>query len=94
MSKEIYSNEKKPKTKLSGVTEKDQMNKIIKVLGVPDSNDLSFMSSPKQKAFLATYEQYKGKKFNTIFPAEGDESIHLLKKMLEFNPYFRYSAEE
>lgn len=94
MSKEIYSNEKKPKTKLSGVTENDQMNKIIKVLGAPDSNDLSFMSSPKQKAFLATYEQYKGKKFNTIFPAEGDESIHLLKKMLEFNPYFRYSAEE
>lgn len=94
MSKEIYTNETKPKTKVNGVTENDQMNKIIKVLGVPDSNDLSFMSSSKQKAFLATYEHYKGKKFNALFPVEGDESLHLLKKMLEFNPYFRYSAEE
>lgn len=67
---------------------------IIKVLGVPNEYDLSFMTKPKSKAFLDTYESYNGKNFNSIFPNESEECISLLKKMLEFNPYFRYSAEE
>jgi hypothetical protein len=80
--------------KMYGPTEKDQMNTIIKVLGVPDEDDLSFLTAEKQKAFYATYQDYKGKKFNLLFPDEQDDSLHLLKKMLEFNPYSRYSAEE
>lgn len=80
--------------KSTNVTEKDQMNTIIKVLGVPDEYDLSFLTNAKRKAFYSTYESFKGRKFNSMFPAENDDCFHLLKKMLEFNPYFRYSAEE
>ena len=80
--------------KLYGVTEKDQMNWILKVIGVPNEEDLSYMNKAKQKAFLNTYEHYKRKNLNTLFPAEEDEWIHLLSKMLEFNPFFRFSAEE
>lgn len=94
MSDQIYTDEKKSKTKKNGVTEKDQMNCIIKVLGQPSDNDLSFMNSSKQKAFRATYMDYTGKNLSTIFPDEDEECLHLLRKMLEFNPYYRYSADE
>ena len=80
--------------KIKGVTEKDQMNMIIKVLGALNDDDLSFLTGQKSKAFNATYENYGGKKLSSIFPSESEECLHLLKKMLEFNPYFRYSAEE
>ncbi len=46
------------------------------------------------KAFLNTYTHHKGRSFTSLFPSEDDEWIHLLKKMLEFNPFFRSSAEE
>jgi mitogen-activated protein kinase 1/3 len=90
----IKSDSSSTPKKSTNVTEKDQMNTIIKVLGVPDEYDLSFLTKAKQKAFYSTYETYKGRKFNSIFPAENDDCFHLLKKMLEFNPFFRYSAEE
>lgn len=91
--KSTESAEKK-KIRPLAVSEKDQMNIIIKVLGVPNDADLSFMDLPKRKAFFSTYDNYSGKKFSSIFPSENDEWIHLIKKMLEFNPYFRYTADE
>ena len=78
----------------NGVTEKDQMNCIIKVLGVPKDEDFSHFTLSKKKAFLATYENYKGRNFWNIFPDEDDEWMFLLTKMLEFNPFFRYTAED
>lgn len=77
-----------------GVTEKDQMNIIIKVLGLPSADDFSFMTEPKKKAFMATYTNYTGKKFSSMLPSEHDDCLDLLRKMLEFNPYFRFSADE
>ena len=65
--------------KSNGVTEKDQMNIIIKALGTPSDSDLSFMNDSKRKAFLNTYEKYSGKKFSSIFPSENDDCIHLIK---------------
>ena len=86
--------DEKQKNKPFGIGEKDQMNIIIKVLGMPSEVDLSFMNLSKRKAFFSTYDSYSGKKFSSIFPSENDECMHLIKKMLEFNPYFRYTAEE
>ena len=80
--------------KISGVSEKDQMNSIIKVLGVPDEDDLSFLPEPKRNTFTQIYENYSGKNFHSFLPDESDECIHLLRKMLEYNPYFRPSADE
>ena len=65
--------------KSHGVTEKDQMNKIVKVLGTPSEIDLSFMSNSKRKAFFETYDNYSGKKFSSMLPSENDECIHLIK---------------
>ena len=89
-----FSSEKRSIKKLAGVTENDQMNKIIKVLGFPDGNDLSFLTESKVKAFNATYEHYTGKQLSLLFPDEDEEWISLIRKMLEFNPYFRYSVED
>lgn len=80
--------------KVLAVSETDQMNTIIKLLGVPSVDDLSFLTDPKRKAFMLTYESYSGKKLNTLFPDESEECLHLVRKMLEFNPYCRYSAED
>jgi len=91
---QIMVPEKKSSKKLTFVSEKDQMNIILKFLGVPGDEDLSFLTESKKKAFRQTYETYSGKKFSSILPDEDDECIHLIKKMLEFNPYCRYSAEE
>lgn len=67
------------KSKNHGVTEKDQMNMILKTLGTPSDSDLSFMNDSKRKAFFNTYEQYSGKKFSSLLPSENDECIHLIK---------------
>ena len=91
---EVINSEEINKVKLSGVTEFDQMNAIIKVLGDPDEDDLSFMSEAKRNAFIKTYDNFAGKNFSTIFPSENDEWIHLIQKMLEFNPYNRYNVDE
>lgn len=59
--------------KISKVAESDQMNIILRVLGVPNSEDLSYMSKAKQKAFLKTYDQPKGKSYSSMFPDEDDD---------------------
>jgi len=80
--------------KLAKVNENDQMNCILKVIGTPNNEDLSFMSKAKQKAFLNTYGKYQKKSFSSIFPDEDENWIHLLNQMLEFNPFFRPSAHQ
>ena len=94
MAEFINSKEKATKIKLNGATDHDQMNIIIKVLGNPDTNDLSFMSEEKMQAFLKTYESFSGKNFASIFPSEDDECLSLIKNMLEFNPYTRFNIDE
>ena len=49
------------------------MNVILKVIGAPQKEDMSYMSVGKQKAFLNTYEHHKGKNFSSLFPDEDDE---------------------
>lgn len=74
--------------------EKDQLNVICKTIGSPNEKDLLFLSEDKRTTYYDYYEKYDGKPLSVLFPSESEECLHLLKKMLEFNPFLRYNVKQ
>ena len=71
------------------------MNVVLETLGSPSETDLSFISDQTALKYLSEFPVYKeGIDFRKRFPYANDDSIDLLKKILQFNPYFRPSIDE
>lgn len=81
-------------TKGFRVSKQDQMAKIVEVLGVPDKEQLSFVSDVQAEDFVRLFKGDPKRSIEKLFPTVGAEARDLLKKLLEFNPYFRPSAYE
>lgn len=74
--------------------QKDQMATIIDILGYQDDQSLSFISDEKQIYELKKYPRNSKKEWKEIFPCITKDEASLLSKMIEFNPYFRATAQE
>ena len=70
------------------------MNTILKIIGNPKPEDLSYLSGSQREMFLNMFTKYRGKNLKLVFKDATDDCIHLVKKMLEFNPYFRFSIDD
>lgn len=70
----------------------DQLNVIFKVIGTPPKDDLEAYG--KANKYIQSLGHIKGKAFETLYPEADPLAIDLLKRMLEFNPRRRCTAEE
>mmetsp|Transcript_39853 Transcript_39853/g.29406 ORF Transcript_39853/g.29406 Transcript_39853/m.29406 type:complete len:106 (+) Transcript_39853:981-1298(+) len=66
------------------------------VLGAPSEHDLSFVTDPTAIAYLQEYKasEKKGVDLDLRFPYASKEAMDLLRKMVQFNPFYRISIEE
>mmetsp|Transcript_7453 Transcript_7453/g.15947 ORF Transcript_7453/g.15947 Transcript_7453/m.15947 type:complete len:937 (-) Transcript_7453:96-2906(-) len=70
----------------------DQLSVIFSIIGMPSEEDLK--SVGKANEYIRSLERKPGKDLSSLYPGAHPQAIDLLKKMLEFNPKNRCSADE
>lgn len=70
----------------------DQLNVIFKVIGTPAKNDINEVAKSNQ--YIESIGKMKGKPFEALFPAADPLALDLLRRMLQFNPRKRCTADE
>mmetsp|Transcript_27218 Transcript_27218/g.69933 ORF Transcript_27218/g.69933 Transcript_27218/m.69933 type:complete len:366 (-) Transcript_27218:67-1164(-) len=72
----------------------DQLKLIIRKLGSPADDDLTFINSQKARTYIKALPHSEGLNFKEVFPEASAQAIDLLKKMLQFDPRKRITVEE
>lgn len=72
----------------------DQLTRIMKLVGKPDAELMSKISSDNARNYIASMPNYERKNFDTIFPNASPAAKDLLTKTLRLDPDSRLSAEE
>ena len=73
---------------------KDQIAKILSILGTPTQDDLCFISDNKAIEYIETFPKGNGINLQHRFPAASSEAIDFLSRLLIFNPFFRMNLSE
>jgi mitogen-activated protein kinase 1/3 len=76
------------------VAKDDQLAIIFEILGTPEEHDISFVTDPKALTYLKSFQPISRVNLAEKYPGADTDSIDLLNKMLQINPYFRISVEE
>ena len=63
-------------------------------MGTPEEHDISFVTDPKALTYLKSFQPISRVNLAEKYPGADTDSIDLLNKMLQINPYFRISVEE
>lgn len=83
-----------PKDRMMKVAN-DQLNKIFEVIGTPCDDILEELLDDEETIeYAKSFPKQVGQNFKDMYPGTGERGIMLLKKMLEFDPRKRISAEE
>jgi len=83
---------------LSGDTESktserlDQLSVILGVIGTPSNEDVESIGNANE--YIKSLRKSPSKSLESLYPAADAQAIDLLKKMLQFNPSKRCTAEE
>ena len=72
----------------------DQLARVLEITGYPNKEDVESMQSTLAHTMLESLPSIKHKRIRDIFPTASDETVDLLKKLLQFNPIKRPTAEE
>lgn len=78
--------------KLTNDDKLDQLSVIFAVIGTPSTEDISTVG--KANEYIKSLGKSPGKQLEKVFPAADPAALDLLKKMLQFNPKRRLTAEE
>ena len=78
--------------KLTNDDKLDQLSVIFAVIGTPSKEDISTVG--KANEYIKSLGKSPGKQLEKVFPAADPAALDLLKKMLQFNPKRRLTAEE
>ncbi|KAK8795717.1 hypothetical protein WA158_000373 [Blastocystis sp. Blastoise] len=71
-----------------------QLESIIKKLGSPSDEDMSFISNEKGKLFVSRLKGYPKVNYETMFPGINPLAADLLERLLCFDPRKRITAGE
>lgn len=77
-----------------GTSTMNQLERILELAGRPSSDDVEAMKSPFAATMLESLNIRRTKAFEDVFEKSSPEAIDLLKRLLQFNPNKRISAEE
>lgn len=77
-----------------GTSTMNQLERIIAVTGKPSPEDIESIQSPFAASMLESIGDVKKKNLNEMFPKAKPEAIDLLKKLLQFNPEKRITADK
>eukprot|EP00199_Chlamydomonas_sp_CCMP681_P001746 CAMPEP_0119107322 /NCGR_PEP_ID=MMETSP1180-20130426/9639_1 /TAXON_ID=3052 ORGANISM="Chlamydomonas cf sp, Strain CCMP681" /NCGR_SAMPLE_ID=MMETSP1180 /ASSEMBLY_ACC=CAM_ASM_000741 /LENGTH=374 /DNA_ID=CAMNT_0007092793 /DNA_START=104 /DNA_END=1225 /DNA_ORIENTATION=- len=72
----------------------DQLKLIIKVLGPPSDEDLTFITSIKARAYIRALPSHESIPLKKRFPEADALAIDLMMKMLEFDPRKRITVAQ
>jgi len=72
----------------------DQLSVIFSVIGKPSEDDLADSVIGRVKNYVASLKERPGRPVESMYPGADPLALDLLKKMLEFNPKKRPTAEE
>jgi mitogen-activated protein kinase 1/3 len=70
----------------------DQLSVIFGVIGSPSNEDVESIGNANQ--YIKTLKKSPSKSVESMYPAADAQAIDLLKKMLQFNPSTRCTADE
>ena len=76
------------------ISKKDQLFKILSILGTPDDVDKSFITDETAINYVNEMNDNPKIEFESLFPSIPAEGLNFLEKLLQFNPYFRMSVDE
>jgi len=82
------------KAMFPGHSTMDQIDRIIRFTGYPSSQDIEAVKSPFARTMLESVSHHKAIKFETAYPKEDRDKLHMLDKLLRFNPKHRLSADD
>lgn len=77
-----------------GVSTLNQIERVLKITGMPSQEDIDAMLSPHWAKIFATIPPTKKVSLDSIFPTADEDSIDLMKNLLKFNPNERLTVEE
>lgn len=77
-----------------GISTLNQIERVLKLTGMPTQEDIEAMNSPHCTKIFATIPPTKKVALETIFPTASDDAIDLMKKLMKFNPGDRLTVEE
>ena len=75
----------------------DQLVKILSIIGLPNESDLTHISSAKAKEYIRSLSSQISNQTSSLeqlFPNIPATALDLLKNMLTFSPYKRYTVEQ
>ncbi|GFR44869.1 hypothetical protein Agub_g6212, partial [Astrephomene gubernaculifera] len=72
----------------------DQLKLIIKTLGPPSEDDLTFITSQKARAYIRALPPSEKVNFRKKFPDADPLAIDLMEKMLHFDPRKRVDVTQ
>lgn len=72
----------------------DQLNQILHFLGTPNEETLSRIGSPRAQDYVRNLPHMPRVSFQSLFPNANPDALHLLDRMLAFDPSSRISVEE
>ena len=70
----------------------DQLSVIFGVIGTPSNEDVESIGNANE--YIKTLKKSPSKSLECMYPAADPQAIELLKRMLEFNPSKRCTADE
>lgn len=71
----------------------DQLNQILHYLGTPDEQTLSRIGSPRAQDYVRNLPYMAKVNFASLFRNPNPDALHLLDRMLAFDPSQRISVE-
>eukprot|EP01027_Heterolobosea_sp_BB2_P011771 GEZU01017106.1.p1 GENE.GEZU01017106.1~~GEZU01017106.1.p1 ORF type:complete len:373 (-),score=176.79 GEZU01017106.1:770-1888(-) len=77
-----------------GSSTMNQLDKIMSVTGRPTAEDIESIKSPFAATMLESLPPTEVVPLSVMFPQASPEALDLLKKLLQFNPNKRLTAEE
>ena len=76
------------------MSKNDQLALIFEVIGTPKEDDIALLTDYKAPDYLFSFQPVQRVDLQQKYPGADEESIDLLNKMLQINPYFRISVED
>jgi mitogen-activated protein kinase 15 len=77
-----------------GTSTLNQLDRILELTGRPSSEDIEAIQSSLAGTMLDALPQTKTKPLHEFFPTASDEALDLLRNLLKFNPFKRFTAEQ